>query len=398
MKYDFDKVYERAEKDSMKWAKPNDKNSIFYSPASDIVSMWIADMDIATPECVINAIKERLEHPLFGYFDPSEEYYNGIINWHKTRYNINYEIKSENLMYQNSVLGAVSSFIKSYSMAGECILVNSPVYNGFIETIEDLGRTVYPSPLVLDENDIYRIDFEDLESKIINKGISVYVFCSPHNPSGRVWEKWELEKVVDICYKHNVKLLSDEIWSDFIMDKNAKQIPIFSLGDKAKEISMAMYAPSKTFNIASIVGAYSLIFNSQIKSKIKKAAASTHYNEPNVLSCHALVGGYENGADWVDEMTSYIRGNQEYICDYINKNLKGVKAYLPQATYLMWIDFSSYCKENNKNFDDIYKELIKTGVIFSDGKDFYGENSARVNVACPRSLCVKAMEGLQSVL
>lgn len=397
MKFDFDKIYNRLNTNCEKWDEPRDTKSSIYTKAEKIIPMWVADMDFAMPDCVLNAIKERCDHPIFGYFIIPEKYYEAINEWHKNHYDINYNIENSDIMYQNSVLGGVSSFITAYSLSGDNILMNSPTYTGFIGTVKNLGRNVCTSKLKLDDNNIYRIDFNDMEQTIIKKNISIFIFCSPHNPTGRVWEKWEIEKVIELCDKYDVKIVSDEIWSDFIMDKTLKHIPTQSVNETARNITMSIYAPSKTFNIAGLVGGYSIIFNKNMKSKISKIGIATHYNEPNILSCSALIGGYENGADWVDEMTSYIRNNQKYVVNYINKHFEDIIVYLPQATYLLWIDFSEYIT-TNEEFENIYSKMLELGVLPSNGKFFLGEKFIRLNVACPHSLCVEAMEILYKVL
>ncbi len=380
MKYDFDKKWDRIGKDSSKWDKPTADHG-----TTDIVPMWVADMDFATAPSVIDALKERIEHPIFGYFILSDRYFNAIINWHKTRFG-NDTLKKEYIAYQNSVLGGVASCISAFTQPGDQILCNATTYTGFTNTVKGLGRQLCLSELVQDKDGIFRLDLEDMEKKIVENKIGLYIFCSPHNPTGRVWDKEEIEAVVDLCYKHKVILLADEIWADFT-PSGKKHIPTVTVSDKAKEITMAMYAPSKTFNLAGLVGSYSVIYNEYIRNRVAKVASMPHYNQNNVLSCTALIGAYEGGAEWVDELNAYIRGNQEYVYNYITEHFKGVKTYIPEGTYLMWLD----CSGCGMDIQEVLDRMNACGVIVNDGRTFNGKTHIRMNLACPRSQCEEAM-------
>ncbi len=390
--YSFDTVWNRTEgKDAIKWEVPRKAGSPVYTEAEDIIPMWVADMDFATPPCVIDAISARLAHPILGYFDLPAPYIDAVNHWQQTRFGVTETLTKKEIAYQNSVLGAVSSFLQAYTLASDKILIHSPIYTGFQMIIKNLGRTICASPLAMDEAGIYRMDLADMEAKIVAEKISVMIFCSPHNPTGRVWERKEIEAVVALCDKHGVTLISDEIWADFITDTACKHIVTQSVSERAKQMTMAVYAPSKTFNIAGLVGAYSIIYNNQMANKINALASATHYNGANILSCHALIGGYQNGAAWVDEMNQYIRSNQEYVVEFINTHCKGAKAYLPQAPYLLWVDVSG-C---NKDFDTLYADILATGILPSSGKGFCSDHHLRMNLACPRSVCEAAMQRLK---
>lgn len=392
MSYNFNEIFKREGTGSVKWDKPRNEKNPFYTKAENMIPMWIADMDFATPECVIEAITNRCKHPLFGYFSPEQNYYDAIKHWQTSSFDVTYQLDQSTIMYQNSVLGAVSTFVSCYTLPNDNVLLNSPTYNMFMNIIKSLGRNVCPSALVLDDNDIYRLDFEDIEAKIVENNISTYIFCSPHNPTGRVWEKWELEKVIEICDKHNVKILSDEVWSDLVF--SGKHTTILSVNEVAQKISTAVYSTSKTFNLAGISSAYSITLNQDMKEKLFAFSKSTFYNSPNILSCYALIGAYEGGADWVDELKKYIRINQEYVVNYINDNFKDVHAYLPEGTYLVWVDFTK-C---NKDFDEIYSNLKELGVLPNNGKDYLMDKFLRLNVGCPYSYCVESMERFSKVL
>ncbi len=391
--YSFDTVWNRTNgKDAIKWEIPRKAGAPVYTEAEDIIPMWVADMDFATPPCVIDAITTRLAHPILGYFDLPEPYIAAVNAWQHERLGVTETLTKAEIAYQNSVLGAVASFLQAYTLAGEKILMHSPIYLGFQAIVRNLGRVICDSPLEMDEDGIWRMNLADMEEKIVKEKISVMIFCSPHNPTGRVWERAEIAAVIALCDKHGVKLISDEIWADFITDPICKHITTQSVSEAARQMTMAVYAPSKTFNIAGLVGAYSIIYNTQMANKINAVANATHYNGANVLSCHALIGGYQHGAAWVDEMNEYIRGNQEYVVDFINTHCTGAKAYVPQATYLLWVDVSG-C---DKDFDTLYADILATGVLPSSGKGFYSDHHLRINVACPRSMCEAAMQRLKA--
>lgn len=394
MSCEFDKIWEREGHDAMKWEFPRYEQCSVHTKAQSIIPMWVADMDFATPECVIRAMQQRMEHPIFGYFGLPPEYVKAVALWQKTRFGVDYPFTRANILYQNSVLGGMAAFLTAYTLPGEQVLVNTPAYNGFLSVIANLGRVVCPSPLVQDAQGVYRLDFADMEKKIVEKKISVLIFCSPQNPTGRVWERAELEQLVALCDKLGVKIVSDEIWADFVTDPACRHLPTQSVSERARQITMALYAPTKTFNIAGLVGAYSIIYNAQMANKLAAVSAATHYNGPNILSCWALIGGYEGGAAWVDEMDRYLRGNLEYVAHYLTAHFEGVKVTLPQATYLLWADIRG-CGEDP---DALYRRILATGVLPSNGRAYLAEGHLRFNVACPRSLCEEAMHRLDAVL
>lgn len=383
MKYDFDKQWDRIGKDAVKWDMPAKE-----AGTNDIIPMWVADMDFATAPSVAEALKERVEHPLYGYFRPTDRYYNAIINWHKNRFG-NDTVKAEYIAYQNSVLGGVASCLFAFSQPGDQILCNATTYTGFTNTVKNAGRFLCLSELKEDDKGNYTLDFEDMEKKIVENKIPVYIFCSPHNPTGRMWNKDEIEKVVEMCDRLGVVLLSDEIWADFNCS-GKKHIPTVSVSERAKEITVAMYAPSKTFNLAGLVGAYSVVYNQFLRNKMEKVASMSHYNMLNVLSITALIGAYEGGAEWVDEMNKYIRANQEYVYDYVTKNFKGVKTFLPEGTYLMWLD----CSGCEIGIQEVLDRMKACGVIVNDGRTFNGKTHVRLNLACPKANCEEGMKRL----
>ncbi len=390
MAYNFDKVIDRAGTNSLKWDMPKTPGARMYSEHENIVPMWVADMDFETPHFIIDAMKKRMEHPIFGYSFTPDTYFDAIASWQKARFGQE-GISRATVMYQNSVLGGVASGVVAFTQPGDKIMVHGPTYTGFQGTVGNLGRTLVYSHLKQDENGVFRIDFEDMEKQFTTDNIPLLIFCSPHNPTGRVWEKWEVEKVVEVCKKHSVTILSDEIWADFILDKSVKHIPT-TMVEGGKDITVALYAPSKTFNLAGLIGAYSLCYNAALNKRIQKVASATHYNGTNLMSMTACTGAYEHGAQWVDEMNAYILENHKYFVDFMN-GFKGVKAGIPQATYLNWVNI----EECGMDADTVMKALSDAGIIVNDGRSYKGDGYIRFNLACPKSYVEEACKRLEKI-
>ncbi len=390
----FDTKWDRWGQDASKWDMTKVEGSPFYTPVAkeEVVPMWVADLDFATAPSVIEALKERIDHPLFGYFPLPQRYIDAIANWQKTRYGVE-GVERKHIMYQNSVLGGVASFVYAYSQPGDNILINQTTYTGFQATVKGSGRFLVYSDLKKDENGIPRLDLEDMEAKIIANNIPIFIFCSPHNPTGRVWTKEEIESVVELCAKHDVMIMSDEIWADFIVNPACKHVATQSVSETAKKITMGMYAPSKTFNLAGLVGSYSLIYCPTMARKITKVATSSHYNMANVLSVYALIGAYEGGAEYVDEMNKYIRKNQEELADFFLNKCEGLETDVPDGTYLLWVSV----EKTGMDVGDVIAKMKEVGVIVNDGRTFHGKTHLRFNCACPNSFIKKAIEKLTTV-
>ncbi|MCI8654245.1 MAG: aminotransferase class I/II-fold pyridoxal phosphate-dependent enzyme, partial [Angelakisella sp.] len=245
----------------------------------DVIPMWVADMNFPTCPTIVDAMAARVQHPAFGYFQPRKEYFEEIIKWHETRNGVT-GLLPEHIGYENGVLGGVISALNVFCSKGDNVLVHSPTYIGFTMSLTNNGYNMIHSPLVKDEEGVWRMDFEDMEKRIVEKQIHAAIFCTPHNPTGRVWEKWEVEKFMELCKKHDVMVVSDEIWSDIILAGH-KHIPPQSVSDDARNRTVAVYAPSKTFNLAGLVGSYHIIYNKMIRERIMKESSLPHYNDMN---------------------------------------------------------------------------------------------------------------------
>ena len=396
MKYDFTSIMDRRGKDAMALDSLGCGNG--FAPDApkegfDPIPMWVADMNFPTAPSIIEAVTERLQHPAFGYFLPREEYFNSIIEWHNKRNGVE-GMLPEHIGYENGVLGGVISALNVICSKGDNVLVHSPTYIGFTNCLGNNGYKIIHSPLVKDEEGVYRMDFEDMEKKIVSKKIHAAIFCSPHNPCGRVWEKWEIEKAMEIYKKHDVYVISDEIWSDIIMEGH-KHIPTQSVSEDARMRTVAMYAPSKTFNLAGFIGSYHVIYNKWLRDRIEKESSLCHYNEMNVLSMYALIGAYKpEGHEWADELRATIKGNLDYAYDYINEHFDGVEVSKPEGTYMLFVDCTKWCEANGKTIEDVEKAAWDVGVAVQDGKMFHGPCHLRMNLALPLSRVQEAFNRL----
>ena len=392
MKYDFTSILDRNGKDAI---------AVEHIPIPgaqvkegfDRIPMWVADMNFPTAPTVVEAMMERVQHPAYGYFDPSEEYYASIIRWQEKRNGVT-GLEPEHIGYENGVLGGVISALNVMCSKGDNVLLHSPTYIGFTMSLENNGYHIVHSPLIKDENGVWRMDFEDMEKKIVKNRIHAAVFCSPHNPCGRVWERWEIEKAMELYKKYDVFVISDEIWSDLILEGH-KHIPTQSVSEDARNRTVAMYAPSKTFNLAGLVGSYHIIYNTWLRERVLKESSLSHYNAMNVLSLHALVGAYKpEGYEWLDELRQVLTGNVEFACRYIQDHFEGIEVSKPEGTYMLFLDCTKWCEKHGKTIDELQRAGVEVGVIWQDGRPFHGPCHIRMNLALPFSRVQEAFERL----
>ena len=393
MKYDFTSILDRRGHDAIAVDLVGAPGSSYPMPREgfDIIPMWVADMNFPSLPTIQEAMIERAKHPAFGYFSPRKEYFDSIIKWQQVHNGAN-DLKPEHIGYSNGVLGGVIAALNVFCSRGDKVLLHSPTYVGFTGSIENCGYKIIHSPLVKDAEGIWRIDFEDMEKKIVDHNIHASVFCSPHNPCGRVWEKWEVEKVMELYKKYDVQVVSDEIWSDLI-HPGYKHVPTQSVSEDAKNRTVAMYAPSKTFNLAGLVGSYSIIYNKHIRDRVSKEISLSHTNAMNVMSMHALIGAYKpEGYEWVDELNQVLAGNAEFACNYIAEHFEGVTVSRPQGTYMLFIDCKDYCERTGRSIEAVIKAGWDVGVVWQDGRPFHGPTSIRINLALPLSRVQEAFD------
>lgn len=385
MKYDFTTIMNRAGRDALavdglgKGSAPQKPREGF-----DVIPMWVADMNFATVPTVTEEIIARTQHPAFGYFEARKEYYDSIIKWQETRNGVK-GLTEDCIGYENGVLGGVISALNVLCSKGDAVLLHSPTYIGFTSALNNNGYHIVHSPLQQDDNGIWRMDFADMEKKIEENKIHAAIFCSPHNPCGRVWEEWEIAQAMDIFRRHDVMVVSDEIWSDIILDGH-KHIPTQSVSEDARSRTVALYAPSKTFNLAGLVGSYHIIYNRALRDRVRKESSLSHYNSMNVLSMYALIGAYRSeGYEWVDELCQVIGQNVDYACNYIKEHFEGVTVSRPEGTYMLFIDCSGWCEKHGKTIEEVEKAGWDVGVAWQDGRMFHGPCHIRINLALPLS-------------
>ncbi|MCI9053347.1 MAG: pyridoxal phosphate-dependent aminotransferase [Lachnospiraceae bacterium] len=379
MKYDFDIQIDRRNTNSLKW-----------DVAENELPMWVADMDFQTAPEVLSAIKKRVEHGIFGYSIVSEEWNQAIMSWWRERHN--FQIQKEWLIFCTGVVPAISSTVRKLTTVGENILIQTPVYNIFFNSIINNGRHVLESPLSYD-GEVYHIDFKELEAKLAEPQTTMMILCNPHNPIGKIWDRETLERIGELCWKHHVLVISDEIHCDLTVPEH-DYIPFASVSEKCKENSITCIAPTKAFNIAGLQTAAVIIPNETLRHKVNRALNTDEVAEPNAFAIEATVAAFREGEAWLDELREYIQENKKYVNDFLKKELPELKSVPSEATYLLWIDCSNIL-ENATELSKILRET--TGLYLSAGNQYGGNGGQflRMNIACPREVLKDGLKRLK---
>ena len=383
MKFNFDKIIDRTNNFSAKWSEMN-KNF----GTNNLLPMWVADMDFLTAPCVMEALKDRLEQGIFGYTTRPSSYNESIVNWLDNRFS--WKINQEWLMFSPAVITSISLLIQNLTQKNDKIMIQEPVYSPFHSIVESNERNLVISPLVKLDDGSYVMDYEDIEAKI--KDVKVFILCNPHNPVGRVWTREELTRLGEICLKHNVLVISDEIHSDIIL-KNHKHTPFASISKEFRENTITCMAPTKTFNLAGLQSSFLVISNPYYYEVMDKAFSILDIKRNNAFSLVATEAAYNYGEDWLYELIKYIEDNVDFAIDYIKNHMPQLKVKKPEGTYLLWVDFSNL----NVDKKDLKNALINKGrIALSDGSSFGigGDGYYRINLACPRSM---VLEGLKRI-
>lgn len=358
------------------------------------IPMWVADMGFATAPAVTEAIKKRLQHPAFGYFSPSKEYIDSIIGWQSRRHGVC--VAREEICYDNSVLGGVMSTLGAVCERGGKVLVHSPTYVGFTGALKNGGYEIVHSPLVPDADGVMRMDLADMEEKLRRDGIRAAILCSPHNPTGRVWERWELTEAMALFEKYNVTVISDEIWSDLILLGHS-HTPTHTVSDYAESHTVSLYAITKSFNLAGLVGSYRIIGDKTLRDAVEKQASLSHYDQMNVLSMHALIGAYSSeGERWLEELRRVLTENARIATEFFRKT--DIKVGTPEGTYMLFLDCTEWCEKRGKTVDELQRAAVYEGVIWQDGRPFHGDCHIRMNLALPTDLLLTALGRLEPIL
>ena len=358
----------------------------------DAIPMWVADMNFPVLPSIQRALAARVAEPHFGYFEPRREYLDAIVGWQRER-NGATDLDASCIGYENGVLGGVLSAVCAFAAPGDSVLVHSPTYIGFTGALESAGYRIELSPLVRDEAGIWRMDFDDMARRLEERRIHVAVFCSPHNPLGRVWERSEIERAMEVFAAHDCVVVSDEIWSDIILPGH-RHTPTASVSPDARSRTVSLYAPSKTFNLAGLVGSYHVIFDPYLRDRVRAQGSKSHYNEMNVLSMHALMGAYTpEGAAWVDELCGVIDANVDAALGFFG-GVEGVEVARPEGTYMLFLDCGGWCAAHGRSIDELIRAGWRVGVAWQDGRPFHGPSHIRMNLALPRSRVQEALRRL----
>lgn len=387
MKYNFDEINDRRKYDSVKWGNLEDKYG-----DKDILPMWIADMDFKSSDEIIQALKERAEHGVFGYGYRKDSFYDAIINWVKTRYN--WEIKKEWILFTPGVVMGLNLGVRELVKEGQKVLVQPPVYPPFYRVLSNNGRLANNNPLIYN-GEKFVMDYDDLE-KNIDKDTKLMLLCNPHNPVGRVWSKEELTRLGDICLKNGTIIVSDEIHCDLTL-KGHTHTPLASISKELEQNTITLMAPSKTFNIAGLVTSIAIVANDEIRDTFLKAIESMEIDNNTTFGTLGLEVAYDQSGQWFEEVMVYIEDNIDFAIEYIKKNIPKIRVDRPEGTYLLWLDFRGL----GKSKEVINESLIKIGKVALNDGSSYGENGNgffRLNIACPRVILEDGLKRVEKAV
>ncbi len=380
-KYDFDTPVTRRGTHSYKWD---------ITPEDDVLPFWVADMDFPTAPAIIDALKKRVEHGVFGYTLVPDSYYDAIINWFRNRHG--WEIQKDWIIYTSGVVPAISCALKAMTLPGEKVLVQTPVYNCFFSSIKNNGCEIIENPLVRDGNS-YAIDFDDFERKCEDEKTMVFLLCNPHNPSGRVWKKEELERMNKICMRNGVKVISDEIHCELVMP-GYTFTPFASISEACRKNSVILNSPTKSFNIAGLQIANVICSDVTLRRRINRAININEVCDVNPFGPIALEAAYNDSGEWLDALKEYLYENYKTVKAFFFKNLPNIEVLRLEGTYLVWLDISSL----ELTSDEATEELLKHGKVLLNSGTLYGKHAGqgylRLNIACPR---VMLQEGLRRI-
>ncbi len=385
---DFDRIIDRKNTRCLKY-----DFAVKRGMPEDVLPLWVADMDFETSSYIEDALTERVQEGIFGYSDVQTPYFEIIRDWMIRHHD--WEPQEKWLIKTPGVVFALAMAVKAYTDPGDKVLLQQPVYYPFSEVITDNGREVVSNDLVLTEDGTYKIDFADFEQKIIVNGIKLFLLCSPHNPVGRVWTKEELEKIGDICVKHGVTVVSDEIHNDFIWE--GTHTVFAGIKKEFADISVTCTSPSKTFNLASMLISNIFIPNQILRRKFRKEMDRAGISQLSVLGLVATEAAYAHGDEWYAAMKNYVRDNIAFARAYVEENLPGVRMIDTQGTYLIWLDF----RQTGLTVEQLdHKIIYEAGLWLDSGKIFgkTGEGFERINVACPRAVLQEALDRIRSIL
>ena len=384
MKYNFDEIIDRRNTDCLKYDFAVERGK-----PEDVLPLWVADMDFRTAPGIIGQAVADASFGIYGYTESKDDYFQAIALWYQNYFD--WKVEKKWLVKTPGIVFAIGIAIQALTKEGDAVMIQQPVYYPFSEVIKDNNRTLVNNVLVLKDRH-YEIDFEDFEDKIIQNNVKLFVLCSPHNPVGRVWTADELRRIGEICLKHDVKVISDEIHSDFVYE--GRKHYVFSTVDPAfEDISIICTAPSKTFNLAGLQISNIFIPNVQIRKAFLRQMSAVGYSQVNMIGLHACRAAYETGREWLEELKIYLKGNLDYARTYLEENLPQIRLIEPEGTYLIWLDCRALGLPEEKLEHLIVHEAklwLDSGAIFGE----VGEGFERINIACPRAVLKEALERL----
>ncbi|WP_018394241.1 PatB family C-S lyase [Bacillus sp. 37MA] len=383
----FDEVIERRGTNAVKW---DELKAVFGK--EDVLPMWVADMDFKAPDAVIEAVQKEAAHGIYGYTLVPDSARESIVAWMSVRHN--WVIQKEWLLFNHGVVPSIGAAIEALTKPGDAVIVQPPVYNPFFDMVEKNDRKLVHSELLLQDNR-YEMNFADIEEKIISEKAKMFVLCSPHNPGGRVWTKEELTRLADICQKHGVYIVSDEIHSDLTREPH-KHVPISSLSEDYSAFTVTLIAPSKTFNLAGLQASALIIPNNVVRVKIQKVFARQGAFTLNRLGIAAMEAAYRYGHEWLDEAIDYIQRNNRLVKEYVEAEIPELTVMEPEGSYLVWID----CRKLGLSDKELLTLFLDAGIALGNGAKYGpgGEGFMRINVACPRSLVQDGVERMKKAV
>lgn len=385
MKYDFDEQIERRGSDCLKYDFAVERGM-----PEDILPLWVADMDFRTAPCITERIQKDAAFGIFGYTDSKDDYFQTLSKWYETYFN--WKVEKDWLVKTPGIVLAIATAVSAFTKEGDSVLIQQPVYYPFSSVIRNNNRKLVNNELVLKEGR-YEMDLEDFEKKIVQEKVKLFILCSPHNPVGRVWTEEELQRIGEICLKYDVKIVSDEIHSDFVYPGIVHHV-LMTVDERFQDICIVCTAPSKTFNLAGLQVSNVWIPNPELRRIFEQKISAVGYSEVNMLGLHACQAAYEGGREWLEQLKEYLKGNLDFVRNYLKENIPQIKLIEPEGTYLVWLD----CRElglSEKELEQFIAQKAKLwlddGIIFGKA----GEGFERVNIACPRATLKEALERLK---
>ena len=385
MKYNFDEIIPRRNTNSVKWDE---------AAQDDIIPLWVADMDFRVLPQITEALRQRVDHGVFGYTHVPDSYYESVIRWFKDQHGLQ-GVKPSDIIYTSGVVPAISAIVRGLTLPGDKVLVQTPVYNCFFSSIRNQGCMVEENHLVY-KNNTYVVDWDDFERKCADSRVRIFLLCNPHNPAGRVWKKEELQRMGEICQKHDVFVISDEIHCELVMPGN-EYTPFASLSDDFLKNSATCVAPTKAFNIAGLQIANIIVKDRTKWERIDRAINIHEVCDVNPFGVVATEAAYtEEGAEWLRQLNTYLFANYQFLCDFFSKHFPSLEVVKLEGTYLVWVD----CSSLGKSSTEIVNNLYRHGVWMNDGV-MYGENQGafiRINIACPRKILEEGLLRMEKAL